>query len=414
LMAKSANQLPPILYGSVGEFSSLSPLLGPSMTISKVIDQFPTNEDHGMWRPEIVDPRSDDDCDRLTALISSRSVLRCRDTIVQQLGDLIAARHPAENFDDATLDVLVKKQLCGLRVADYGRWIYYPWSGQLVHLLPEDEFRELRSDRNRNRITSEEQLRLRQCTIGVMGLSVGQASALTLAIEGVGGHFRIADFDTLALSNLNRLRAGTHEIGLNKAIICARQMFEIDPYLDIEIFPDGITEDNVSTFLGRGSEKLSVLVEECDDLFIKIVARELARERGIPVVMDTNDRGLIDIERFDLEPARPLLHGSIRDLSAHHLRGLTMAQKVPHLMRMIGERTISTRLAGSIPEIKRTISTWPQLASGVALGGALVTDTIRRILLGEMKRSGRFFVDMEAIITDNPDTAGKNVDQAQI
>ena len=39
-------------------------------------------------------------------------------------------------------------------------------------------------------------------------------------------------------------------------------------------------------------------------------------------------------------------------------------------------------------------------ASAVALGGALVTDTARRILLGELNESGRYYVDMHQIIQD--------------
>ena len=352
------------------------------------------------WRPEILDPASAPDRDRLAALGRGGRVFSRHDTIDEQLRDLVACRHPAEDLDRAALERHVEAHLGGGPRAEHGRWIHYPWSGRLVHLLPPGEFRELRSNRNRDKITADEQARLRRCRIGVVGLSVGQASALTLALEGVGGAFRIADFDTLALSNLNRLRAGTHELGLNKAVLAARQMFEIDPYLDIEIFPEGLDEASIGRFLGDGAGRLDVLVEECDDFFVKVLARHEARRRQIPVVMDTNDRGLLDIERFDLEPERPLFHGLAGELDPERLRGLTMKEKIPYVMRIIDERSISPRLARSMPEIKRTICTWPQLASGVALGGALVADAVRRILLGQMSASGRFYVDIESIVAD--------------
>src|SRR5262249_27646093 len=110
-------------------------------------------------------------------------------------------------------------------------WVYYPWSGRLVHVLPPAEFRTLRSDRNRYKIAAEEQERLRSFRVGVAGLSVGLSVALTTALEGVGGSCRLADFDTLGLSNLNRLRAGAADLGVNKAVLAARQMYELDPYL---------------------------------------------------------------------------------------------------------------------------------------------------------------------------------------
>jgi tRNA A37 threonylcarbamoyladenosine dehydratase len=50
--------------------------------------------------------------------------------------------------------------------------------------------------------------------IGVVGLSVGQSVALTLALERSFGELRLADFDRLDLSNLNRIRAGVHDLNL--------------------------------------------------------------------------------------------------------------------------------------------------------------------------------------------------------
>jgi nitroreductase len=50
-------------------------------------------------------------------------------------------------------------------------------------------------------------------------------------------------------------------------------------------------------------------VEECDDLYLKIALREYARKKRVPVLMETSDRGLLEIERFDLEPERGILHG---------------------------------------------------------------------------------------------------------
>jgi tRNA A37 threonylcarbamoyladenosine dehydratase len=121
-------------------------------------------------------------------------------------------------------------------------------------------------------------------------LSVGNAAALTLALEGVGDWFRLADFDALSLSNLNRLRAGVHDIGVNKAILAARQIVEIDPYVHVAPFPAGISATDIDTFLAG----LDLLIEECDDLHIKVAIRERARALRIPVIMDTSDRGLLD------------------------------------------------------------------------------------------------------------------------
>lgn len=353
--------------------------------------------DSAAWRP-VIFHASEYDALFITKMLDADGRIEIADTILAQLQELVAARRPDRSLDPGELEVAIAAHLHDRPASAYGNWIYLPWLRQLVHLLPEEEFIEVRTDRNRNKITREEQQRLARARIGIVGLSVGQASAITLAIEGVGRHFRLADFDRLGLSNLNRLRGGVHQLGLNKCVLAARQMFEIDPYLDIEIEPEGIGLRGIDGFLGGRDQHLDLLVEECDEVPIKIMLRSAARERGIPVVMETSDRGLIDIERFDMEPDRPLLHGRLAGLEDAGLDHLTMPEKIALLLRIIGEETLSTRARASMPEVRRTLSTWPQLGSAVALGGAIITDTVRRILLGQLTCSGRFYVDLEQII----------------
>jgi nitroreductase len=351
------------------------------------------------WRPQLFNLASGEDREALEKLLAERAVVFVHDTIRDQLHEFIAAREPARTFRIPELDARVREHLEGKSLVAYGRWVYYPWARRLVHVLPEAEYCALRSDRNQYKITPQEQARLRACKIGIAGLSVGQAAAVTLALEGVGGTFRLADFDVLGLSNLNRLRAGVHDLGINKVILAAREMFEIDPYLDIALFPDGVSDGNLEAFLLEGG-KLDLLIEECDDLYVKVRLREEARRFGIPVLMDTSDRGLIDVERFDREPTRPLFHGLVGSLRADTLKGLPTKDKVPFVLRILDETRISTAMAASLLEIQETVYTWPQLASAVTLGGAVTTDVARRILLGTFTDSGRFYVDLEALVTD--------------
>src|SRR5690606_16542701 len=152
------------------------------------------------------------------------------DTIDLQLRDLVAVRNPTRKLSAQELDEQVEAHLNGTPAEAHGVYWFYPWSRRIVHLLPENEYRELRCSANRNRITEREQERLRKLCIGVVGLSVGHSTALTLAQEEIGGEYRLADFDTLEPSNLNRLRAGVHELGLTKAVITARAIYEINPY----------------------------------------------------------------------------------------------------------------------------------------------------------------------------------------
>ena len=353
---------------------------------------------HGIehvWRAEILDPGQQDGARRLAELESSGAVRRTVDTIRAQVAGLLTSRCPAAKLDEAPQELARRAEAyLGDDPGRYGRWVFYPWSGVLVHLLPPEEFRSLRSHRNCYKIEPAEQAALRRRTIGVVGLSVGRASVATMALEGVGGRFRLADFDALELSNLNRLRCSVADLGTNKAVLAARELQEIDPYLDVEVWSDGVTEDNLDDFL----EGLDLLVEECDELSIKVLLRERCRARRIAVVMETSDRGLLDIERFDLDPERPIFHGLVGDVSAKALAGLSDQDKVPFALRVLGVQSMSPRLAASLVEIGESVTGWPQLASAVALGGGLLCDTARRMLLGRLTCSGRFYVDLQGLI----------------
>lgn len=371
-------------------------------------------------RPEFIRPGDVPGRDRLNALLAQGAVVH--DTLHAQVMELVKSLHPEKTFTREELDDTAMAHLGGTDPILYGVWVYYPWSHRLVHLLDEAEFTLVRTDRNRNKITRAEQAVLSTKKVGVIGLSVGQSVSLTLALERSFGEIRLADFDTLELSNLNRIRSGIHEMGIPKVLNTAREIAELDPFLKVSIFPEGLTKENMDRFFREGGD-LDLLIEECDSVDIKILARQKAKALRIPVVMDMSDRGCLDVERFDLEPERPLMHGWIDHLDLEAAgRPMTNEQKIPYMLPIVGTETLSTRMKASMIELGETVSTWPQLASAVALGGAITADVHRRILLGQFTGSGRWYIDLEALIASEgrevkdpvEPTAGDDFDPAEI
>lgn len=349
------------------------------------------------YRPVILRPTVAEDRARLVDLLKRGDCITVHDRLHAQLRELVKALTPSVKWESAALDLAAIAHLQGQEAADYGAWVHYPWSNRLVHLLDEQEYALVRTDRNRNKITKEEQAVLASKRVGVIGLSVGQSVSLALAMERSFGELRLADFDSLDLSNLNRIRSGSHQLGLNKAVVAAREIAEIDPYLKVTVFAEGITEANIDAFFTEGG-RLDLLVEECDDPIVKVLARDRARRNRIPVVMDTSDRGLIDLERFDLEPDREFCHGRIQGFRMPS-PGESMAPEARYdlIMSMVGRDTLSDRMKSSLAEIGRTISTWPQLGSHVMMGGAVAADMARRVMLGQMEWSGRWWIDLEEL-----------------
>ena len=274
------------------------------------------------------------------------------------------------------------------------RFAHYPWRRSVVKVVGPRSFRRLRLDRNRNLITAEEQDRLGRLRVGVVGLSSGHVIAHTLAMQGLCGELRLADFDDLELSNLNRIPAGVFDLGLNKTTVAARRIAEIDPYLNVRTLSAGVTADNIDGFL----DGLDVVVEECDSLDVKVDVRRAARDHRVPVLMATSDRGLVDVERFDVEPDRPIFHGLLGDVDPESLAGLSTHDKVPYVLRLIEVGGLSARAAASLLEVGHAISTWPQLAADVTLGAGAVAEAVRRIGLCQPLSSGRIRLDVGAAL----------------
>jgi len=355
-----------------GEQLSRSPDLARSAPVA--VDSTSTKA----WRPLVLDVRSRDQREMLRVLREDPSlhVIDRLDEQRAQLSGLLPA--PSAALED-----------------EAQRWIYYPWRRAVVRLLGPRAFGTLRLDRNRNKLTRAEQARQRTLRIGVVGLSAGHSIAHVLAMEGLAGELRLADLDSVEVSNLNRIPGTVLDLGVNKAVVAARRIGEIDPYLRVVMNPEGITPENLGSFL----DGLDLVIEECDSLDVKLLVREAARERRIPVLMETSDRGVLDVERFDLEPDRPVFHGLLAGLRSSDLAGLSTEQKAPYVLRILGAGDISSRGAASLIEVGQTITGWPQLGSEVTLGAATAAAAVRRIGLTGDLPSGRVRFDVDEVLS---------------
>jgi len=310
------------------------------------------------------------------------------DVFQQQLMEWLKAEHPEQTLSEEEMNRLVTLHSDTTDSEKNGAWIYYPWRNTLVHCLSKEQFIRVRTIRNLHKITHEEQDRLSHAKVGVVGLSVGQSVAISLVMERICGSLRIADFDTLELSNLNRIRSSMIHQGELKTTIVAREIAEIDPFVEVSCYDKGLQTDNLHEFL----DGLDLVVDECDSLEMKIILRKACRERGIPVVMDTSDSLMLDVERFDLEPNRPIFHGLINEETP--IDWQNPQQRMLLLSQIIEPQKASIRAQQSLAEIGKTITTWPQLATDVAMGGAFAAKIVRQILLDDAVPSGRFRMDI--------------------
>lgn len=269
---------------------------------------------------------------------------------------------------------------------EYGSWMYYPRRKKCIQVLPKQDFIELRTCRNRYKISREEQLKLSEKSIAIVGLSAGNAVANALVTERICGRVILFDFDKCELSNLNRLNGTLFEIGLNKTLISATSILERDPYINIELHQEGYLDSQEQRDILKS---VDLIVDECDSFEIKILLREFSKEFKKPILMHTSERGITDIERFDLIENLPIFHGL--------LDGIDCGDKQKVLLALINPQIVSERMLYSFSEIGKSLQSWPQLATEVFAGGANIASIARMILLNQKVNSGRYFFNVEAV-----------------
>lgn len=354
-------------------------------------------------QPEFFHLSNSDDAARLSELLEQNPHIKIIDTYDTQLKELFTLNNPALKMNPPELE----KQFAAHQAEHYqgsdpaiaGNWVYLPWRYVLLHLLADDDFQQVRTGRNRNLITPEEQVKYYNSTIGIAGQSVGNSCTLSIVLTGGGKHLKIADPDTLELTNLNRIRGSIADLTEPKVYMSARQIYELNPYADITMFTDGITEDNIQEFC----EGLDVMVEEIDNLEMKIRLRQEAQAKKIPIVMatDNGDSGVIDIERHDLDDNIPPFHGRGGDDIAERVVGKKLP--LPAIGQIIGGELLGydlseERTVRSLLEIGRSIPTWPQLGSAATLNGAVVSVAVRRILTGQPLIDNRANISVPALL----------------
>jgi tRNA threonylcarbamoyladenosine dehydratase len=354
-------------------------LAGVSAAIAQFADELgqPSTLPADAWRPLVCRLAPEDWAD-FHSLCRSHGIVVI-DAIERQLLDLAAIRRPASNRADRELVVRETLDAAGA-VHAYGVWVYLPWERKVVHLLARDDYFDVITDRNRDKITREQQHVLRTKRVGVIGLSVGGEAAVALAQEHLCGTIVLADFDRLDLSNLNRLNAGFDDLGVNKAMIVARRIAKIDPFLEIEVFESGVTAENVERFL----DGLDLLVEECDGLRMKFEIRERARARRIDIVFAADERGFLSIEPYASHPELPPFHGRITGAQPPREAFPTPLAFLQALTEWMGGwGAISEESRRSLVQVGTTLCGYPQLASEARYAAGQIGHVARRLLLGE-------------------------------
>ena len=345
--------------------------------------------DRTTWQPVLIP------ADKISEVVKTHPEITVVDEYERNLKELFLLRNPKYRFGN-DYEAYFKEFLKRYHKPEAGNWFYFPWLNTLVRYLPEELHNELRTGRNKYLITSEEQIRFYYSTIVFLGMSVGSHIAIVTAMIGGSKHMKLADPDVFSGDNLNRVRMGFQNVGLNKAFAVARQIYEINPYAEIEVYPGGLTENNAAEIL----KGVDVVVEETDNPYWKLRVRELARERRIPVLMgtDNGDGAIVDIERYDINKNLPILNGLAKGLNAESLKNMPPKDLPKIAGKIAGANLTVPKMLYSVSEVGKALYSWAQLGTAANMCGSIIAMLARRIINKDVNiKSGRYSVNPDAI-----------------
>ena len=154
---------------------------------------------------------------------------------------------------------------------------------KIFNIFNKQEYHSEAFSRNIGLLTIEEQNRLSEMTVAVPGMGgVGGVHLMTMVRTGIG-KFHIADFDLFEPVNVNlQYGARVPDFGRSKLEVMKEEALSVNPFLDLTLFQDGITQENIDEFL----DGVDVVLDGLD--FFKFDIRQLlfkkAAQKGIYVI----------------------------------------------------------------------------------------------------------------------------------
>ena len=113
-------------------------------------------------------------------------------------------------------------------------------------MITREQFEQALEERQ----TKEVRIRLREGQVAVAGLGgLGSNIALMLARTGIR-KLMLADFDCVAISNLNRQAYTVDQIGMPKTEALKQLIRQVIPWIELEVFQGKITEHNATELFG--------------------------------------------------------------------------------------------------------------------------------------------------------------------
>jgi len=329
----------------------------------------------------------DEDKAALEALLQSGKVRSVMDPVECIANNLFELEHPSQKKDEAARKAFLEQER--FQSENFGVWVFFPWSGELVRYPEEEDYYHLRTYRYRNLLTKEELETLRHKRCAVIGMSVGSNVALTLIRNGLCGAVALADLVSPNVSNIGRAEFDMRDLCTSKLDAIAKRISHIDPFVEQLHLPNGLSDASLQELEDWHPD---LVCDEVDDMKSSVHIRKFCRKIRAPFVSvsDVDDRVVLEICRFDQNPSQPLYAGMVSDKKAQLLLDgkITGFAEEVYFGQSIGFHYLSEKLVSSNLEIGKTLSGIPQLGTTSVISGGYAAAACRDILLNRKVKSG--------------------------
>lgn len=320
--------------------------------------------------------------------------MNIREIIEESLRELHSIRHPSKLKDDSSIDN-INNQIKEIDNIE-NKKIY-----EILEEIDKNAIYELTTARNRNLINQQEQQLLRKTIVAFFGLSVGSHAAITWMMQSRADTIKIIDPDIIMPTNLNRLRFGWGSIGRTKIETVARYLKDINPYVSV-ITSQDVDPQSIERIFNN-EPKIDYVVDEIDSLPGKILLRKLSKKYKIPLISatDVGDNIFIDVENYKASPDLKMFLGRVPNIDNIEFSKLTRQEMRKLVFQIVGFEHNSDRMLQSLKDIGKSIVTWPQLGSTATISGGVITTVLKKLIIGEMVKSGRYYLSLDEILVSD-------------
>ncbi len=212
-----------------------------------------------------------------------------------------------------------------------------------------DAFYDELTRRNRGFISDDQQDALRRATVLVAGCGAIGGAAIEPLVRAGAGSLVLVDYAQYATEDAGRESVRVQDIGRNKVSVIAERMLEINPFVGIRACIDGVTADNVSSFVSTSDLIIDgISAAETSALRAKVALHQAGLRLRKPVISGYDVAGTLWSAVYDYRnPDVKLFDGKCLDVEvgdltpAEFLSRLFASVKLPIEMLPAFERQMT-------------------------------------------------------------------------